>query len=710
MSVTARFQADFSGFIAAIDKAEVALVDMSKGASKVEGSLNRMVDNFSGRKLIQEASLMTIAVEKAGGVSTLTAKELERVGAVANEAADKLRKLGSDVPSGLQKLADATKGASSHFDALKSVVSDVAASLAAMFTVRAVFNFAKDVIEQASALKDLSQQTHINVEDLQLLAGSMSEFGVDADTLGKGLFKLSRGIAGGDESVARALHMMGMSLKDVEGLNGKDLFLKIESGLATLQGGLRDTAAADLFGGKLGAAMAGASEGIGDTMTKWQALNHVASTESVDAMDTFGESIARANKNISSIAANMIGPLAQGFNVLNDAADKGASKWAIFWASTKDALAASTGLGTGTENLTRLLDDLNKKTEENTAKTKANTDGHTASTAAIDTRSQAVKFMAALEADASVALDAAQYKNLAHLKEIGALNAQNANAIGVTAAQYAKYVAMIEQAAKTLELEKEATKILQEFRDSAHKRQVEIVAIQTADQLKLAAIVNDAITKELDARVRLNAAYDLDAQGHIKVTSAAETLRIGLDALHLTKQAGIDQTAQEQVLLNAYTETLRTQAIAQGVANVELGKVPGLAAATSAAIDGVTKSYWAAVDAAAALAGIPDIGHRPPSLEDPGWPRPPTLNPGGGLHPLRDSGGAVTRGRSYLIGMNKQPELFTPGANGFISPLGGGGGSVVNHFYVNGSADDLARTIADKVLRTVMQAKKLGAA
>jgi hypothetical protein len=79
------------------------------------------------------------------------------------------------------------------------------------------------------------------------------------------------------------------------------------------------------------------------------------------------------------------------------------------------------------------------------------------------------------------------------------------------------------------------------------------------------------------------------------------------------------------------------------------------------------------------------------------------------LHPLRDSGGPVSAGRSYLIGRNRQPELFTPGANGFITPLGGGA-TVTNHFYVNGSADEVARTIAEKVLRTVMQAKKLGSA
>jgi hypothetical protein len=38
------------------------------------------------------------------------------------------------------------------------------------------------------------------------------------------------------------------------------------------------------------------------------------------------------------------------------------------------------------------------------------------------------------------------------------------------------------------------------------------------------------------------------------------------------------------------------------------------------------------------------------------------------LHPLRDAGGPVSAGRSYLIGGGRAPELFTPGASGFITP------------------------------------------
>jgi hypothetical protein len=363
MPISAKFVADFQGFLAAVDKAEIALVDFGKGAGKVESSLNRMTDSFSGRKLIQEASLMTIAIEKAGGTSVLTAKELEAVGNKANEAAEKMKKLGYDVPAGLQKLANETKAATGHLDGMRETVTKLAIGFGAMFTARAALNFVGDVLKNASALKDLSTQTQINVEELQLMGGAMSEFGVDADSLGKGLYGLSRRIAKGDDSVSTALASMGLSLKDVQGLNGEALFMAIERGLATLQGSLRDEASATLFGSRLGMAMGGAAEGIDEAMQKARALNKVVSTESINAMDEYSEAIERAQRNLTAMAGNAIGPVAQGFNVLNDAAAKGASKWEIFKAMFVDFTNSGLRVGASTSALAKLLDDLNKKTE-----------------------------------------------------------------------------------------------------------------------------------------------------------------------------------------------------------------------------------------------------------------------------------------------------------------------------------------------------------
>lgn len=110
MAVTAKFVADFSSFQQAVQDAQVQLKSFEDGAGRVSGSLSRMVDNFSGRKLIQDATLMAEAVERVGGVSTLTESELARVGAQASQAAEKLRAMGQDVPANIQRIADAVHG------------------------------------------------------------------------------------------------------------------------------------------------------------------------------------------------------------------------------------------------------------------------------------------------------------------------------------------------------------------------------------------------------------------------------------------------------------------------------------------------------------------------------------------------------------------------------------------------------------------------
>jgi len=432
--------------------------NLAEGKSQIEtttAAMGKLAASFSGDKLIQAAHNVTAAVNQIGGASKLTDAEAARVNATLEKALEKYARLGQVAPAGMRELADETKRADTVSGGLTDTVKQLALGFAAMFTARAAFNFIKSTIDEASALKDLSQQTHISVEELQLLAGGMSEFGVDADELGKALFKLSRGIAGGDESVAHGLHVMGMSLKDVEGLNGKELFLKIMGGLATLQGGLRDSTAADLFGGKLGAAMAGASEGIEGTLDTWQRLNHVASTESVEALDQFGESIERTQAHLAAMATNMAGPIAQGFNTLFNATQKGATNYQIFAAMTQDLIERNLQLGTGTEHLTALLAGQQKATEATAAATTTAAGASAAFVgpinqvaAALTAQGAAQKFMAALELDAAKPLLAWQTEYLGHLNQIGALNAKNAAGLGVNVDQFKAYEAATKKAAE----------------------------------------------------------------------------------------------------------------------------------------------------------------------------------------------------------------------------------------------------------------------
>ena len=368
--------------------------NLAEGKSQIEtttSAMQKLATSFSGDKLIQAANNVTAAVNQIGGASKLTEAEQARVNATLEKALEKYRVLGKEAPAGMQQLANDTKQVDQSSFKLTDTVKQLALGFAAMFTARAAFNFINQTLQEASALKDLSQQTHIGVEELQLLASAMSEFGVDADVLGNGLFALSLRIAKGEDSVTDALLQMGMSLKDVQGLEGEALFLTIERGLAKLHGSLRDTTAADLFGSRLGMAMAGASEGIDDAMESARRLNTVMGQDAVNALDRYDEAIKRAKVSLSAMAANMIGPVAEGFNVIFEAAGRGASKWDIFVAVVKDFATSNSVAGANASHLAKLLDELNQKTDAGTTTTKAVTEAHKEFVPALESTAGATK-------------------------------------------------------------------------------------------------------------------------------------------------------------------------------------------------------------------------------------------------------------------------------------------------------------------------------
>lgn len=109
MPVTGHFIADFESFFTACQKAEISLKGVESGGEKVERSLARMADSFSGRKVIQEAGLMARIFHDAGGKAAFTTAELRRMGVVGAEAMEKIRRSGQPIPEQLMAMGRATR-------------------------------------------------------------------------------------------------------------------------------------------------------------------------------------------------------------------------------------------------------------------------------------------------------------------------------------------------------------------------------------------------------------------------------------------------------------------------------------------------------------------------------------------------------------------------------------------------------------------------
>lgn len=162
--LTAKFEADFSAFNDAVRDAETELKEFASGASAVERALGRMADQFSGRKVIQDATLMAKAIEDIGGASTLTEAELARVGKTANEAVEKMRALGMEIPPALEKLAGETRDAANANESLTVSATNLVASY---FTVQAAIELVSSAYELLSDQIKASISSAAEAEDNQ---------------------------------------------------------------------------------------------------------------------------------------------------------------------------------------------------------------------------------------------------------------------------------------------------------------------------------------------------------------------------------------------------------------------------------------------------------------------------------------------------------------------------------------------------------------
>jgi hypothetical protein len=247
--LTARFKADFSTFSAAVDGATAELKGLESGAGAVEGSLNRMVDKFSGRKLIQDAELMTKAIEEIGGVSKLTETELQQMGATINEAAQKMEALGMTVPDSMRDVQAATKDAGTSAESAGTSYGALGRYIAGAFTVTAVIGFTKEVAAYAGEVKKASDQTGIATDTIQELMHIAEQTSVSFDALVNASQTLSTKMGSNDAGLQAAAKELGLSLYDLKQMSPADAMYTLAAAVGKVEDPYRQlTLAQDVFG------------------------------------------------------------------------------------------------------------------------------------------------------------------------------------------------------------------------------------------------------------------------------------------------------------------------------------------------------------------------------------------------------------------------------------------------------------------------------
>ncbi len=316
--INAKFQADFSSFYDAVQKAEVHLRSFESGAGRVEKSLDRMVDAFSGRKLVQDATLMAEAVERVGGLSKLTEKELARVAITAGEAVTKMKALGLEVPPALQQIADDTKrmaGAFSLADKAAGLFQSTFGQILAGFSaanlinkaVGALSDWTRGAIQSASAIVDLHEATGASIESVQRWAFVAKDSQVATEVFADAAFKLGVNLSKGQGSVRQAVDELGLSYEALRRQKPEDQFDTIAGALSDLENVQeRNRLAVALFGREASTLL----PAIGDNYRALANAAKVAEDAQVRAID---ESIkawerfkATAQTNIVSTLGDMV--------------------------------------------------------------------------------------------------------------------------------------------------------------------------------------------------------------------------------------------------------------------------------------------------------------------------------------------------------------------------------------------------------------------
>jgi hypothetical protein len=356
MALSATFAADFSTFTNACAKAEVSLKGIETGASAVESKLTRMGDSLSGTKIIQQAALMAEAVERVGGVSTLTANELQRVGAMASEAAEKLRVLGQDVPPGIQKIADAakaaelaldstTKNSKTGFESLIGSVKEMAGALGLAFGAGAVIAGAKQLIgsaiDMASAIGDTATKLGVSAEKLQGWNFAAEQAGATADDISTAVGKLNANLDGGSKSTVSALQAAGLEFSTIRGMKPEDAFETIATAIAAIPDPMTQARVAMELFGKGGQTLLPA---LKDNFVQVGASATKMSDETVKSLKAAGDAWKAFGNSITIITGTALAATA-------DLIQKSTSSWKNFTLFLTEAAAGGVGFAISQQNI-----------------------------------------------------------------------------------------------------------------------------------------------------------------------------------------------------------------------------------------------------------------------------------------------------------------------------------------------------------------------
>jgi hypothetical protein len=826
MPIVGTFGADFSAFQSAVDQATTKLISFEGNATTVTNSLSRMEKSFSGVKIIQDATLMADAIERVGGVSKLTAAELEAAGVKADEAAEKMLAMGMKVPPSVQNIVDAAhdaKGAWGDFvhdfsatDAIEHPLSTLTSGVKALAAEMgpaavtavawaggivaagtALFELTEHAAKAGGEINDMSERTGISAVQLSKYSNAMQVAGGDLNSVGDAVFKLNKGLGEDSQKVSDGLEKIGISVDDLKAA-GPDHYLELiaEGFAATEDPAARAAASAEIFRDKTGQmipVLLKLNEGLLATndITPWttqqaadaekfemqlsslkvhaEALGTAIGRDLIPYVSGFIEVagpwvewMAKQSLELTGLpdkvrtAGSAIDWLSAAYDVFKgktelpikididtEAAKKKLKDLEFDAARTPDKLVqawkdANSGvkmddLQTALGNLNEMLGDVDMVTEDQIAANLKLKD------AFAEVASAGVGWQGTVDT-----IDGAVVESIASYREAGV----SMQALGViysdlTTTQLASIEKLMaartkatEQAKKDADdqekLEAKTVEMTTKLWDDYYLTEASHVG--TATDLKRAALdkqYNDAAATANKMGIVDGQYWDaLEARWKQGTTSLGIDWQALQNAATTQSKAGLQQIADGAQA--TYQEALKhvgewsdgsiekfrkTAEEAQKAADMFGTGWDDAAKKAKKAVDDMTASTIGSIHAIEMASASATINQNAKPYADTPEDRLKALADDqakygagaisivglfGGINPIqtRDSGGPVSAGTPYLIGGGKQPEIFVPGADGFVTPNGMGGGGTTINTTINitqpfASADQIARAVGE---------------
>ncbi len=570
-------------------------------------------------------------------------------------------KIAADI-SGLQKGVEQTAQAT---EGLERMAGNLGRAIIGGFSVDAVVRFGRALIDDADALVKMADKTGISLQGLQKFQIAGDDAGNTIDQLTMAVNQMQKRLVGDDASAVAGLQKLGLTFDDIKGLAPDAQFMAIASAIRAVKDPAEQVAVAMAVFGRTGAEILPTiKRGFDDVKDASVGM----SDETVKNIDAIGDAFTRMWRAAKGGSANLI---VDFFRSAAAAGDETVHTW-------EEMVAIGEGLTDVFHLTVEELTAIHAPQAQYIANMKVG--GVTAAEEAAiirDLNTQLTAQQAGLKAVAQ-ADEAATTAMKAHWSDVGTLLDR---VLGV-----------------------EALKVARTWMDAVDALGGSIASLSNDDLADL----YEAMLAGIDAMAKSGTLTDELSSQMMDLALKAHAAADGIKAVSAESHDYVKETWDAAVALDAFNA-------AQGKTNDALAKTPAVAqqAAQSIIAIGTAIAFnveqahqWNALMAEGSNVGTLGGGTfqfgTVANLDTTAtWARgvlnaadPRTITG------RRASGGPVMAGGSYMIG-ERGPELFTPGASGFITPNRGGGGQTIHvggitiNGSVLGSKDEIARAIAD---------------